>query len=565
MPLKFVNQTTASFEAITIGEGVISFPTVDGTLNQALVTDGNGRLFFANVSGSGTSGTSGVNGTFFGSSGTSGSGGSSGTRGTAGSGGSSGTSGSGGVNGTNGSGGTTGSAGTSGSGGTSGVDGTSGSGGTSGVAGTNGTAGSGGTSGVDGTNGTAGSGGANGTNGTAGSGGTSGVDGTHGTAGSGGTSGVDGIHGTAGSGGTSGSGGVNGTSGTSGINGDQYNTTSTSSHTLGNSGTITVDTQLAYTPAQTILISHNVSNYQESLVSTYNPSNGELIFGTPTTTVGSGTYTSWSVNLAGASGGDGSSGTAGSGGTSGVNGTNGTAGSGGTNGTAGSGGTSGVNGTAGSGGTSGTSFRWMGVYDNATVYKKSDVVEYNGSVYICILTPSGAGNNPDDVTYWEIMVISGANGTNGTGGTSGVNGTSGSSVTQTSGSFTPDINTSNLDATLTISTANGEYYLMGGVVHVFIYIDALVTALGTGRVRITNLPYNSANNGIGKYYAVIGAAKLIGPAGAADRRLVAYVPDNGNDYIDFRYAGDGNNGFAEVLDATFSDEGDLYLSITYPV
>jgi hypothetical protein len=27
MALKFVNQTTASFEAITIGDGVINFPT----------------------------------------------------------------------------------------------------------------------------------------------------------------------------------------------------------------------------------------------------------------------------------------------------------------------------------------------------------------------------------------------------------------------------------------------------------------------------------------------------------------------------------------------------------
>ena len=104
MALKFVNQTTASFEAITIGDGVINFPTVDGTLNQALVTDGSGRLFFANVSGSGTSGTSGVNGTFFGSSGTNGTAGSGGTSGSGGTRGTAGSGGTSGVNGTNGSG-----------------------------------------------------------------------------------------------------------------------------------------------------------------------------------------------------------------------------------------------------------------------------------------------------------------------------------------------------------------------------------------------------------------------------------------------------------------------------
>ena len=92
-------------------------------------------------------------------------------------------------------------------------------------------------------------------------------------------------------------------------------------------------------------------------VTSYNPSNGQLVVNI-TSSVGSGTgITSWDINLAGSAGGDGSSGTAGTGG---VNGTFGTSGSQGTSGTSGLGssgtsGSQGSSGTSGSFGTSGTS------------------------------------------------------------------------------------------------------------------------------------------------------------------------------------------------------------------
>ena len=78
-----------------------------------------------------------------------------------------------------------------------------------------------------------------------------------------------------------------------------------------------VETDLAYSTAQTILIAYNSASYQEAEVISYNSGTGLLDFDTPTVTVGSGTYSNWEVNLAGASGGDGSSGTSG---TSGANG-----------------------------------------------------------------------------------------------------------------------------------------------------------------------------------------------------------------------------------------------------
>jgi len=60
-------------------------------------------------------------------------------------------------------------------------------------------------------------------------------------------------------------------------------------------------------------------------------------------------------------------------------------------------------------------FRWKGTYAGGTAYTVDDVVEYNGSSYICIL--ASTGNLPTDTTYFEQMSSAGTNGTNGTNGT----------------------------------------------------------------------------------------------------------------------------------------------------
>ena len=161
---------------------------------------------------------------------------------------------------------------------------------------------------------------------------------------------VAGTSGTTGSSGTSGISGTSGTSGLTGASGDRYQTTSSTSFTLGTGGTITVGTGLAYTIAQDILISYNISNHQVSMIISYNPATGVLVFDAPSEVAGSGTYTSWGVNLNGAAGGNGSNGTSG---TSGVNGTSGTSGTTGTSGSSGTRGTSGTSGLTGSSGTSG--------------------------------------------------------------------------------------------------------------------------------------------------------------------------------------------------------------------
>jgi len=60
-------------------------------------------------------------------------------------------------------------------------------------------------------------------------------------------------------------------------------------------------------------------------------------------------------------------------------------------------------------------FKWKGTYNGATSYTADDVVEYNGSSYICIL--ASTGNLPTNATYFEQMSQKGTDGTNGTDGT----------------------------------------------------------------------------------------------------------------------------------------------------
>jgi hypothetical protein len=184
---------------------------------------------------------------------------------------------------------------------------------------------------------------------------TSGTSGSVGTSGSSGTSGTSGSSATSGTSGTSGTSATAGTSGSSGVQGDRYQTTSTTSFTLGVGGTITVGTGLAYTTAQDVLISYDINNHQVSMVTSYNPSTGVLIFGAPSETTGSGTYSVWGVNLNGAAGGNGTNGTSGTAGTSGSSGTTGTSGTSGTRGTSGTSGSSATSGSSGTSATAGTS------------------------------------------------------------------------------------------------------------------------------------------------------------------------------------------------------------------
>ena len=388
-----------------------------------------------NLSG-GTSGSSGADGTSgsSGANGADGTSGSSGADGTSGSSGADGTSGSSGANGADGTSGSSGANGTSGSSGANGVDGTSGSSGSSGANGADGTSGS---SGADGTSGSSGANGADGTSGSSGADGTSGssgANGADGTSGSSGSSGNTGASGTSGSSGADGTSGSSGSSGAAGADGDRYQTVSTTTFTLNASGTLTVGTGLAYSVAQQILIVLDASNYQVSEVTAYNSGTGVISFAFPTELVGSGTASSWDVNLAGASGGDGTSGSSGANGadgTSGSSGANGTSGSSGANGTSGSSGANGVDGTSGSSGSSGAN----GVDGTSGSSGSSGATGTSGSSGANGTSGSsgsagsdGAAGNPGTSGTSGSSGAEGAGGTSGSAGSSGLTGTSGTSA-----------------------------------------------------------------------------------------------------------------------------------------
>jgi hypothetical protein len=248
------------------------------------------------------------------------------------------------------------------------------------------------------------------------------------------------------------------------LSGDRFKTTSTTTYTLqapGGTGTITVGLGLAYSVAQSIIIAFDANNHNEAEVTSYDPLTGSISFIVFRLT-GSGTYSSWSVNIDGASGGDGSSGSSGtsgtsatagtsgttgtsgssgtsgttgtsgssgSSGTSAVNGTNGTSGTSGTTGTSGSSGTSGTTGTSGSSGTSGTSATngTGGTSGTSGSSGSSGTTGTSG-------TSATSGTSGTSATSGTTGT-SGTSGTNGTGGTSGTSGTSATSGTSgTSGS-----------------------------------------------------------------------------------------------------------------------------------
>jgi hypothetical protein len=97
--------------------------------------------------------------------------------------------------------------------------------------------------------------------------------------------------------------GPQGIQGIQGLAGDKYQTTSTTTLTIVASGSITftIAAGLSYTHNQTILVSHNLSNHMHAEIDTYNPSTG-VVVAVVTDSDGSGTYSTWDVNLSGAVG-----------------------------------------------------------------------------------------------------------------------------------------------------------------------------------------------------------------------------------------------------------------------
>ena len=270
-----------------------------------------------------------------------------GYQGTTGSQGATGTQGAQGYQGLTGSQGTQGTTGATGSQGNQGYQGNQGTQGYQGNQGFQGTTGSTGAQGSTGSQGSTGATGAQGTQGVQGNQGYQGPTGSQGTQGFQGNQGYQGYQGFQGNQGTQ------GYQGNQGNSGDLYQTTSTTSLTIATgTQTFTVATGLSYSTGQAIVIAHDVSNTMIGIVSSYNTGTGVLV-ALINGISGSGTYTSWTVNLYGASGPQGTQGYQGATGAQGNQGYQGTTGTQGAQGYQGSTGTQGATGTQGSQGNQG--------------------------------------------------------------------------------------------------------------------------------------------------------------------------------------------------------------------
>jgi len=83
--------------------------------------------------------------------------------------------------------------------------------------------------------------------------------------------------------------------------GDRYLTSSTTSNTVSNGAkTFTVGTGLAYTPTQDVTIANDAAHHMHASVTTYNSSTGMLVVDVNSHT-GTGTFTTWTVNVGGIS------------------------------------------------------------------------------------------------------------------------------------------------------------------------------------------------------------------------------------------------------------------------
>ena len=177
------------------------------------------------------------------------------------------------------------------------------------------------------------------------------VTGPTGSQGIQGVTGPTGSQGIQGDTGSIGPTGPTGNIGSTGLAGDRYTTLSSTSESIGTgSKTFTVDSGLALSIGQTVIIAYDASNKMEGSVTSY--SGTTLVVDVTSTTGAGGPYTSWSISLSGAPGPQGSTGPTGA--ASNVTGPTGAAGTNGTNGTNGSTGSTGPTGEAGTNGTNGT-------------------------------------------------------------------------------------------------------------------------------------------------------------------------------------------------------------------
>lgn len=294
--------------------------------------------------------------------------------------------------------------------------------------GTPGITGATGATGADGNTGATGVTGANGIDGATGQNGAAGTAGITGSTGATGNTGMAGATGATGAVGTT---GIAGTTGVTGPTGDRYSTTTPATLTI-NTGiiTFTVQSGLAYSIGQTVIVAFDAGNQMVGSITAYNAGTGSMSVNV-SSIAGSGTHTGWSVNLngapgpagttgnMGATGPTGNTGIAGTTGATGNNGINGVTGATGIAGVTGATGNNGVNGATGSTGATGPN----GINGSTGA---TGVAGANGTNGINGATgATGSTGTAGTTGATGVKGTTGATGTNGTTGATGIAGSTG--------------------------------------------------------------------------------------------------------------------------------------------
>jgi len=287
--------------------------------------------------------------------GTTGSTGATGATGAIGDDGATGAVGSTGLQGATGATGPRGATGATGAVGNTGPQGTTGSTGSTGPIGSTGATGVLGPTGPQGSTGATGVVGGTGATGAVGSTGLTGSTGATGVVGGTGATGLVGSTGSTGPAGTNGTDGSTGATGATGLPGDRYQTTSTDTLSIATGNvSLTVGTGLAYSIAQDAIIAHDINNHMVGMVESYDELTGAMVLNVATI-VGTGSYSTWDINLNGAQGIAGPTGATGIGatGATGLTGSTGATGLTGPTGATGAVGGTGATGAVGSTGLTG--------------------------------------------------------------------------------------------------------------------------------------------------------------------------------------------------------------------
>ena len=189
--------------------------------------------------------------------------------------------------------------------------------------------------------------------GPAGPSGLRGLTGAQGPQGPNGAQGATGPVGPQGPVGNTGPQGPPGANGPAGADGNRFRTTSTTSLAIGiGTRTLTVETGLAYIPAQSVVIANSSTNFMSGIVSSYDSGTGVMVVAVNSVT-GSGTFANWNVNLQGIQGPAGPTGATGATGPIGATGPGGATGPAGPAGATGPAGAAGAQGPAGATGANG--------------------------------------------------------------------------------------------------------------------------------------------------------------------------------------------------------------------